>query len=148
MAKLNKTQADLIKRLSKLKGRQLAEISRHTSIFSYQRGYTKHGLTNLIKQTKNRNTLQALKGVVELYEQYGTQTAVTDLLDSIYSTTDENIQKFIRIMRSKEGWSDTDILIVLENNHDIILYMESEDMMRMDDREVFGDFVRGLYDEF
>lgn len=140
MAKYNKTQTDLLRRLSKVSGRQLQELSRRTSLISYQRGYTKHGLEKIIKSTKNKNVLEALSDTVSIYERYGTTVGITTILDEVLATTpDAKIKQFISIQRSK-GWGDSDILIAIDNSYDTVLYMASDDMMRLDSVGELADF--------
>lgn len=140
MAKYNKQQTELLRRLSKLSGRTLSAVSKLTSQFSYQRGYTKHGLEKLIRQTKNKNILSALSDTISVYEKWSQETSLQDILLDMSANGEPNIGKFIRIMQDK-GWNESEILIALENNYDIILYMESEDMQRMDDYSVFREWV-------
>lgn len=140
MAKYNKTQTDLLRRLSKVSGKQLQELSQRTSLISYQRGYTKHGLEKVIRSTKNRNVLKALSDTVSLYERYGTVGGATTILDDVIATTqDAKIRQFISIQRSK-GWDDSEILIAIDNSYDTILYMTSDDMMRLDSAQELADF--------
>lgn len=140
MANYTNKQTDLLRRLSKLSGRRLSALSKLTSQFSYQRGYTKHGLSKLIRSTKNRSVLKALEDTISTYEKWNERESVQNVILDISQNSDANVGKFIRIMQNN-GWTDTDILIALENSYDIILYMESEDMQRMSDYTVFREYV-------
>ena len=120
---------------------QLRELSQRTSLISYQRGFTKHGLEKIIKSTKNRSVLKALSDTVSIYERYGTAGGVTTIVDDIVATTpDAKIKQFISIQRSK-GWDDSEILIAIDNSYDTILYMVSDDMMRLESMQELGDEV-------
>lgn len=132
MARYNKKQTDLLRRLDKVSGRILQRISRQTSLFSYQRGYTKYGLQRVIKSTKNRNVLKALDDVVKIYEQFGTSTGLKDTIHYIYTTSNYDIQRFIRVMHDR-GWTDEQILIALENSYDYIMAKGSDVFYLYDD---------------
>lgn len=146
MAKLNKRQANIIRRLSKLSGKTLQRVSKETHLFSYQRGVTKHGLQKIARSTKNKNILTALEDVVSVYERYGTEDAISTALKDIYVRAPESIQRFIRIQQF-HGWEDHQILVAVTNSYDLILYMASEDMMRLETYDIFWDEVQSIEED-
>lgn len=140
--KLNKQQRELIARLSKLNAKTLSHLSKFTSEFNYQRGYTKNALINAVKSTKDKTFLSSIRDTIDVWELYGGNQSLSQYLDTIYLTAEENIKRFIRIQRAK-GWSDEDILTLVETSYDLVLYMESETMMKLEDMEAFSDWAEG-----
>lgn len=151
MAKYTKRQKELLQRISNLDSKLLRAITRQTSIITYQRGRTKHALTKAVKSTRSKTTLSSISDLLETFEEVtrsagsvwseSERTDFNAVYETIYKQANENVQRFMRIMKSK-GWSNRDIIIAVDSTYDVISYMASEDTMRindLDDLRIFAD---------
>lgn len=138
---IKEMKRNLSSRLGKLSGRTLSTLSRITGQINYQRGITVNALKGYLRDTKNKAGLRALNEIVTEWEQFRGNQTLSQIVDGYYTAGSEEIKRFIRIQRSK-GWGDDDILKVLESAYNTIMYMESEDMMRVEDAEDFWDWYK------
>lgn len=151
MTKYTKKQKDLLQRISNLDSKLLRAITRQTSIITYQRGRTKTALSKAVKSTRSKTILSSISDLLETFEEVskatdfiGSESERTDfnsVYKTIYKQSNENVQRFMRIMEAK-GWSKNDIIIAVDNTYDVISYMTSEDMMRINDLDelrIFAD---------
>ena len=151
MAKYTKKQKDLLKRISNLSSKLLRAITRQTSIITYQRGRTKNALAKAVKSTRSKTILSSISDLLDTFEEVTNSTnfigsesernEFNSVYNTIYNQSNENVQCFMRIMETK-GWSKNDIIIAVDNTYDIISYMTSEDMMRINDLDelrIFAD---------
>ena len=136
---IKEMKRNLSRRLNKLHGKTLSTLSRLTGQINYQRGLTVNAFKGYLKDTKHKEGLRVINEIVTQWEEIGGNQTFTQLVDSYYTASGEEVKRFIRIQREK-GWDDEDIFIVLETAYDTIMYMESEDMMRVEDAEEFWDW--------